>query len=94
MSGTWQAVLTLQLFRRLVTISRVSSRCCVIAFNSSSSIIRLRFFDKPPKLSVLAVQVCRCRASGGQHYGVECMPLVAHDIGDSVALELLRRGNW
>jgi len=50
------------------------------------------FSDKPPRYPYSLFKYADAAQSVVQHFGLEHLWLLTHDIGDSVALELLRRG--
>jgi pimeloyl-ACP methyl ester carboxylesterase len=50
------------------------------------------FSDKPPEYSYSLFKYADAAQAVARHFGLEHIWLVAHDIGASVALELLRRG--
>ena len=91
--GRGQPVLTLHAFptssydfSRLVPLLR--DRFQFILFDYPG----FGFSDKPPRYPYSLFKYADVAQAVAQHFGMEHMPLVAHDIGDSVALELLRRG--
>ena len=91
--GHGQAVLTLHAFptssydfARLVPLLR--DRAQFILFDYPG----FGFSDKPAGYPYSLFKYAAAAQAVAQHFGLEHVQLVAHDIGASVALELLRRG--
>jgi pimeloyl-ACP methyl ester carboxylesterase len=91
--GHGQAVLTLHAFptssydfARLVPLQRDRLRFILFDYPGFG------FSDKPPGYPYSLSKYAEAAQAVAQHFGLEHIPLVAHDIGASVALELLRRG--
>src|SRR5258706_3091457 len=50
------------------------------------------FSDKPRSHAYSLFEYADAAQAVCVHFGLQCLTLLAHDIGDSVALEILRRG--